>query len=129
MPNRIQKSRKIAYTRQDGFCYYCGQPTWLENPELFASQYKLTRKSAELLRCTAEHLKAKSDGGSNSSKNIVAACKYCNQHRHNRRLGGLSVNDYLMLVRKRVSRGRWHRLMLQPSNNAMLYASKIMMLR
>jgi len=33
---------------------------------------------------TAEHLKARMDGGGDAHENVVAACRYCNHQRHAR---------------------------------------------
>ena len=36
---------------------------WLDHPDGFRSRYPLTLAQARLLRCTAEHLQARQDGG------------------------------------------------------------------
>jgi 5-methylcytosine-specific restriction endonuclease McrA len=58
---------------------------WEGNPERFMSEYRVSPAEAELSRCTAEHLKPRSEGGSNAASNIVAACRRCNQNRHGER--------------------------------------------
>jgi hypothetical protein len=58
------------------------------------------------LRCTAEHLKARADGGSDRSDNIVAACIYCNLRRHRPR-SPLSPPEYQAHVRRRMQQGKW----------------------
>jgi hypothetical protein len=55
---------------------------WEDSPEAFANTHRLTLAQVFLLQCTAEHLKARVDGGRNSKGNIVAACLLCNQSRH-----------------------------------------------
>ena len=62
---------KLAFNRQGGKCFYCGLRMWLNS-----------QKGPSLLRCTAEHLKARSEGGSDGPSNIVAACWHCNHTRH-----------------------------------------------
>ena len=79
---RSNKHRHSAYENQSGLCYYCALPMWEDAPDDFARIYKLTIADAMAFQCTAEHLKARCDGGRNSRKNIVAACLYCNQARH-----------------------------------------------
>ena len=75
----LVKPRSKAFSRQNGYCYYCGQPMWNGNPENYASKYNLTLTQTKNFQCTGEHLKAHKDGGNISSDNIVAACKFCNQ--------------------------------------------------
>jgi HNH endonuclease len=57
--------------RQRGFCYWCQLPMLpaecLDSP----------------LRCTADHIVRKADGGMTSARNIVAAHACCNNDRHN----------------------------------------------
>ena len=55
---------------------------WEKSPEAFAERYRITLAEAKQFQCTAEHLKARADGGRNSKGNIVAACLACNQNRH-----------------------------------------------
>ena len=110
----MSKSRKSlvkpsskAFTHQKGFCYYCGQPMWTENPQNFASKYKLTLPQTKKFQCTGEHLKAHQDGGTSSQRNIVAACKFCNQQRHRRKVAP-SPDQYKKLIQQRMSRNCWH---------------------
>jgi hypothetical protein len=79
---RSAKHRHNAYLRQSGRCYYCELPMWEKSPEAFAGKYKITLVEARQFQCTAEHVKARVDGGRNSKGNIVAACLACNQNRH-----------------------------------------------
>jgi hypothetical protein len=79
---------------------------WESDISAFAESHKLTIRQARLYRCTAEHLVAKTDGGSNSAKNIVAACHWCNKNRHARKVAP-TPNDYLEYIRKRLAQGRW----------------------
>jgi hypothetical protein len=80
---------------------------WLHDPKSFARRHGLTRAEANLLQCTAEHLVARCDGGSDSPDNIVAACRHCNSRRH-RRPEPLDPLTYRKHVRRRIARGCWH---------------------
>lgn len=106
MTASLQRKRARAAQRQDHVCYYCGMPVWDKDPIAFMSEYGLTRKQARMLRCTAEHLKARADGGSDSNHNIVAACWFCNSRRHLARTP-LSPVEYRARVSDRMRRGRW----------------------
>ena len=80
----LVNQRSLAFSDQNGYCYYCRQPMWNKNALELTSKYRITAKQATLLRCTGEHLVARKDGGSAARCNIVAACKFCNEHRHRR---------------------------------------------
>ncbi len=105
--SKVTTSRQLAFSRQSGRCYYCNLPIWLGNPDLFSARYGLTLGETAFLRCTAEHLVARSDGGSDDPSNIVAACDHCNKKRH-RRPVPLEPAPYKGLVDRRMSQGRWH---------------------
>jgi 5-methylcytosine-specific restriction endonuclease McrA len=96
MPSSLQRSRALAFTRQGGRCFYCGVAMWLGEPTGVPS-----------LRCTAEHLQPRSEGGSDRPDNIVAACAHCNHARHKRRQPP-EPSAYRAEVMRRISRGRWH---------------------
>lgn len=99
----IRKKKMIA---QEGRCHYCGLPMW-EDDEATASPSGTGKKPGpRQLRCTAEHLHARSEGGGNSPDNIVAACWYCNSHRH-RRKSPPSPEAYRLHVQQRMAAGRW----------------------
>ncbi|WP_457767664.1 HNH endonuclease [Cyanobium sp. ULC082] len=68
--------------------------------------YKLSLRQARLLRCTAEHLQSRSEGGADSTKNIAAACTYCNGHRHKRKRAP-DPSAYRQTVRHRMRKGKW----------------------
>lgn len=105
----IQKHRIASFKKQSGLCYYCRQPMWNEDPALFSQQHGLTMKRGKLLQATAEHLRARTDGGGNTDDNIVAACLFCNLHRHQHRpQTAPSANNYLRRVRQQISKGKWH---------------------
>lgn len=95
MTSQIQRSRKIAFDRQGGQCYYCGLRMWLDGP-----------CGPSPLRCTAEHLMPRSEGGADGTLNIVAACLHCNRTRHKRKKPP-DPERYKADVRRRVERGAW----------------------
>jgi 5-methylcytosine-specific restriction endonuclease McrA len=105
-PTRLRKS---AYNAQRGQCCYCGKPMWLEDVEAFAKAHNYSLRQANLLKCTAEHLHARTDGGDDSPENVAAACWYCNSKRH-KRTQALSPEQYRKHVITRMQIGRWHRL-------------------
>ncbi len=79
---------------------------WLVTPD----ELPVARRSAAAvakLRCTAEHLVAQCDGGTNAAANIVAACARCNHTRHKRQRPPEPA-AYRADVRQRVARGSWH---------------------
>ncbi|WP_199797071.1 HNH endonuclease [Erythrobacter sp. SG61-1L] len=110
---KIQKIRHSRFVSQQGKCFYCQQPMWEGNPEVFARDYHLSHRQAEFLRSTAEHLVARSEGGGNSASNIVAACHFCNSRRHWGRTA-LAPESYARKVRARLAKGKWHGLLVLP---------------
>ena len=107
MTHSIKTARARAFHRQNGRCCYCGRPVWLDDPVAFARTHGLTAAQAAEQRATAEHLRARCDGG-RGGDNIAAACWLCNRRRHQRREGALSSEDYRQRVATRVQKGRWH---------------------
>ena len=101
-----------AFQSQSGRCYYCGLPMWLNHPKHFASEFSITIPQAKQLQCTAEHLIARQDGGPTSRENIVAACLFCNQKRHQRKIT-LAPKEYKKLVTRRLSVQKWHGVMIK----------------
>ena len=106
MPKSIQHHRHQAFLRQQHRCYYCGSPMWESNPEHFMTSNGLSRKAAERLLCTAEHLTARSVGGGNCADNIVTACRQCNSTRHKATVP-LEPELDRQRVQRRVNGGRW----------------------
>jgi len=104
-------SRKNAFERQQGRCYYCSFPIWLKDAGAFQRTHRLSERQARLLRCTAEHLTARREGGADDPANIAAVCAYCNLQRHKRAVPP-DPPAYRALVRNRLGRGRWHSSML-----------------
>lgn len=122
MNNKIKNLRSRAYVNQHGKCCYCGHHLWDGKPESlpdFARKHNLTTTQAKQLRCTAEHLTPRSEGGSDSEANIAAACITCNWRRHARPVARVllpaSYRDY---VRRRLARGGWHGFMAQRRQRA-----------
>lgn len=103
MTNQISKYRKSAFLRQNGCCYYCKMQMWEHNHQGFARRHKLTLIEVAALRCTAEHLIPKSEGGKGTKKNIVAACLDCNNDRHRCHPLVPTAKDYLDFTRERMA--------------------------
>jgi hypothetical protein len=117
MPARyslVPRWRDQAFKRQSGRCYYCDLPMCNSDVRTFASVHGLSTRQAELRRCTAEHLRARRDGGRDSRANIVAACLICNRRRH-ARATPLDPLPYRQLVQERLAGGGWHVHMARPS--------------
>ncbi|WP_368411039.1 MULTISPECIES: HNH endonuclease [Rhizobium] len=85
---------------------------WESDPEVFKTRYSLSSRAVRHFRCTAEHLKARSDGGRDIEENIVAACHYCNRTRHRTKRPKDAVS-YASFVRSRIGEGRWRPVWLR----------------
>lgn len=100
----LQKSRLSAFRAQGHRCYYCRSCMWLQEPSevpgLSASP------AAWLLRCTAEHLVPRSEGGPDGKGNIVAACYWCNTRRH-RAPVARPPSQHREHVQRRLAQGKW----------------------
>jgi hypothetical protein len=107
MPKTLAQSRAAAFSLQSGRCYYCSLPMCAGDVGFFAAAHGLSVAQAGRLRCTAEHMHARCDGGSSVRPNIVAACLFCNGKRHKRKRP-LSSAEYKAFVEERMSQGRWH---------------------
>lgn len=107
MPTSIARHRIAAFHRQSGRCYYCELPLCMGDAGGYCARYQLTFQQAQRLRCTAEHLDARQDGGRNAARNIVAACLHCNQTRHRQKYP-LEPARYRRYVQLCLRRGRWH---------------------
>lgn len=107
MQNNLKRNRALASHRQSGLCCYCKDPMCIQDPLEFARRYGLSSRQALQRQCTAEHLVAKCDGGTNCAVNISSACHYCNQRRHrcSRPMDSLRFAE---IVRRRMQNGRWH---------------------
>jgi 5-methylcytosine-specific restriction endonuclease McrA len=119
MPTTLNKHRLKAFNLQQGRCIYCELPMWLDKPEAYAKKFKLTINQAKLFQCTAEHLKAKQDGGRDTESNIVAACYYCNQRRHQCKSpkDPLSYKHY---VENRINKRKWNFGLVYKANSTSL---------
>jgi len=107
MPRKIIYHRKQAFSEQDGRCYYCKFPMWIKDQEGFALKHKISVSEAKKFQCTAEHLQARCDGGGNEKKNIVAACRYCNENRHKRKKPPVPYR-YKEMIQNRIKKKKWH---------------------
>src|SRR5258706_9635032 len=107
MSNSLRSHRFAAARRQSNRCFYCGVLMWEHTPSSHLVQFAKSVEKADRLRCTAEHLHARSEGGSNSACNIVAACAFCNRSRH-RAKRPLEPNKYRQHVRSQMVKGCWH---------------------
>ena len=107
MPSPIVRHRARAFIRQSGLCFYCDYPMWDGDAKPFIKRYKLSRRQALQLQCTAEHLHARVDRGGDCQLNIVAACRVRNARRHRMKVAR-DPNEHRMYVQRRVHRGKWH---------------------
>lgn len=107
MPTKLVKYRRQAFEQQSHRCYYCGFEMWENDPVRFASAHKITLRQAQLFMCTAEHLEARMDGGSNTPSNIVAACAFCNHGRHKIK-NPPEPDEMRRYVEKRLAKGLWN---------------------
>ena len=106
MPS-LAKLRHQAFLHQSGCCHYCGLPTWEKTPEPVAKRLGVKPHQARGLKCTAEHLKPRCNGGKDTPENIVAACLHCNSTRHKFKKPP-SPDHYRLHVQKRIANGGWH---------------------
>ena len=104
---KIPKIRNIRFREQNGLCHYCGQPMWHSEMPAFCSRYGVSTRMAKYFQATAEHLVPRSEGGSDTLQNIVAACSFCNSHRHHAKRP-LSPEAYGKRVKAQLAKGRWH---------------------
>ena len=110
---RSSKTRQEMFRKQSGKCFYCEQPMWETDIQHFACHHGLSLSMARWLKSTIEHLHAKCEGGGNGRDNLVAACHFCNAHRHRARRPKSST-EFARFVRKRLRRDRWHGIRLNP---------------
>lgn len=88
--------------------YLCGRATARPSRSAFSKRLGISRRVRQTLRCTAEHLIARQDGGRNTQDNVLAACTECNHGRHDGRSDNApSPGEYLKEVQKDI-RGRRH---------------------
>lgn len=106
-------------TAQCGLCCYCESPMWETDPLGFASAHGIPADSLWCYQCTTEHLLPRALGGSNRQDNIAAACRLCNQYRHEM-LSPLAADEFREFVRSEVRAGRWAPRPASPGNNLIL---------
>lgn len=104
----LSRLRAAAFLRQSGACFYCSLPMWLTDPLSFSRHHSLSMRQTKLLQCTAEHLKARCEGGIDSPANVVAACLRCNRQRHRSKVAP-SPDRHRQRIQKLMVLGRWHR--------------------
>jgi len=104
--NELAQLRRKKMHVQGGCCYYCGLPMWDEGCDEQAVLQTVPKGVKKLLRCTAEHLHARSEGGKETPMNIVAACMFCNRTRHRAKCAK-SPDDYRDHVIRRMAAGKW----------------------
>lgn len=107
MCQSILKHRERAYSKQHKRCFYCSATIWLRNPAAFARRNSISIRESARFRCTAEHLRARAEGGANTRENIVAACFFCNSRRHRRSRAPTPV-EFRSHVQRRIRTRRWH---------------------
>lgn len=105
--SRIQNLRRRAAESQGWRCFYCHYPMWEIEPKSFSTRFRVQGRAVLRFRCTAEHLEARCDGGLDTEENVVASCLYCNKNRHKRKRPK-DAASYVIFVRSRLKRGRWH---------------------
>lgn len=109
MAPKLRSHRRNAFVQQHGCCFYCALPVWERERLLFAANHRMPDRLARWLRCTAEHLTARCDGGKDRADNVVAACLWCNSQRHKGRQDRAPDSaTYRSWVRQKVAAGKWH---------------------
>lgn len=106
---KIQSLRSRAFHAQQERCFYCNLPMWNDDVRAFARRFRITVRQARANRCTAEHLRARCDGGQDSAENVVAACFDCNATRHRRKKPLLAEKWQLIRARRALRGGLWKR--------------------
>lgn len=105
--DKLVRNRFESFCRQAGRCFYCQVLMCIDDCASFAARHRISNGVARGLQCTAEHLQARRDGGTDQKGNIAAACRRCNLGRHRRKVATEPM-QYSRLVRGRVLRGKWH---------------------
>ncbi|WP_354443793.1 HNH endonuclease [Ottowia thiooxydans] len=104
---RLRRSRHAAFIKQGGRCYYCSLPMLPSNDQQDQVEVNASLHLSTLLRCTAEHLRPRSEGGPDTPDNIVAAHAECNERRH-RMEKALQPDRYRKLVQNQIVNNCWH---------------------
>lgn len=107
MSQSLKSQRAPAFKSQNGKCYYCGIQMWLNDPHDHCLRSGISSKEMPRIRCTVEHLQARTNGGSDAIDNLATACWFYNQARH-RRPKPLSSRKFRRLVTSRMLARKWH---------------------
>lgn len=109
MTKLLVQLRRKAFQLQECKCFYCNLPMCEVNElQKFTALHGLMPKLASQLRCTADHLIARQDGGGDSRENIAAACTWCNRRHLNRSDNAPPFDKYRQRVQRRMAAGVWH---------------------
>lgn len=108
MPSPLALLRESSLQRQRGRCFYCHVLLAPAKFEAFAKRFKLSPEQVKPLQCTAEHLKARKDGGQDKPGNIVAACRKCNEGRHSHG-NDFPPHKYKAQIAKQIAQHKWHK--------------------
>ena len=112
MSQKLALLRRKAFITQSFRCFYCNTLMWETDSTDFISKYNTPPYLTQKLKCTAEHLYPKNEGGRDVANNIVAACFFCNTTRHKAKKP-LEPNLYFIRVQSRLAQGHWLQI---PSN-------------
>jgi hypothetical protein len=109
MASKLQKLRRQAFRHQQGRCVYFSLHVWEADIDTFVNAHGIRKRVSKHLKCTAEHLRAHQEGGSDVRGNIAAACLWCNQQRHRRQSAPAPApGNYREWVHARIAQGKWH---------------------
>ncbi len=108
-PKKLQRLRHQAFIQQSCRCFYCSLPMWEGDPSEFSARFGIDPRKVKHLQCTAEHLIAQKDGGSETAQNIAAACLWCNRMRHRGRHNKAPTPaKYKSRVSQLIAKRQWH---------------------
>lgn len=106
---KLAKLRIRSAVAQQGCCYYCGLKMIDPAVPQCITPADVRPRWRKFLMCTAEHLRARRDGGGDVASNVVAACAWCNSRRHlGREDRAPDPFAYRDRVRKLMAKQRWH---------------------
>ncbi|OOG42900.1 HNH endonuclease [Polaromonas sp. A23] len=106
---RLIQLRREAFLAQNCQCFYCRLRIWERGGRQLAKELGIPIRLAKHLRCTAEHLKPQAKGGPDTPENVVAACAWCNSHRHaGRAQHAPEPSAYRAEVTECMKTGGWH---------------------
>ena len=119
---KLKRLRRQALAEQGGYCFYCELPVWEGDGQIFAATHGIPIRLCRHLRCTAEHLLARTNSGRDIPANIVAACLWCNQQRHRGRENSAPKPAvYKAWVRRQVVQAKWHPVIASRAARQMLW--------